>query len=157
MSPNTRDTVKIRICSRNHELCQKHFLDMTQKKLFSKFKNENPKINITQIFFEMNKPFYVKINHSCTTCCRRHVEFSMHYDVFSQIRCVFHTDIMLQECELNVPPKSTREFIPTIFCEKSTRQLFYNKTCLDGTCNVCGGLPKLKICIDEKSIYSIGK
>lgn len=106
----------------------------------------------------MSKPFYVKINHSHTTnCCRHHVKFSVHYDVFCQIRRDLHSDIMLQDYGINVPHKSSKEFILKIFCEKSTRQFFYKKTCLDGTCNVCGGLTNLKSCIHEESVDSIGK
>ena len=76
-----------------------------------------PQIRISQIFFEMGKPFYVKINHTRTTCCRMHINFFNHFDVLRHI-CVFlHSKFVLQDCDMNEPPRSSREFISNILCE----------------------------------------
>ena len=77
VSPNQRDVVRRRIGSRNREPRAKHFLDSNQTQFFAKFIGMYPQIRISQRFFEMGKPFYVKINHTRTTsCCRIHIEFS---------------------------------------------------------------------------------
>ena len=71
VSPNQSDVVGGRIGSRNRDPYAKHFLDLTQTQFFSKFIGTYPKIQTSQIFFEMGKHFYVKINHTRTTSyCR---------------------------------------------------------------------------------------
>ena len=76
-----------------------------------------PQIKINQMFFEMKKTFYVKINHTHTTCCRVHVDFSMHYDVYRYKCCTWHTKEILQECGLQLPSKSQREFMASVLCK----------------------------------------
>ena len=108
-SPNQKGVVKQRIGKINCEPNAKHFLDMTQTQFYEMFLQRFPQIKISQFFFEMKKPFYVKINHTHTTCCCRfHVEFSMHYDVYCYICCTFYTNDILQECGLQVPPKTLK-------------------------------------------------
>ena len=95
-SPNQKDVVRRRIGSRNREPHPKHFLDTTQTQFFHKFQNDYPQISISQRFFEMLKPFYVKINHTRTTCCcKLHIEFSNHYDVYCFVCLNLHTNDVL--------------------------------------------------------------
>ena len=102
----------------NREPHEKHFLDMKKIQFYEMFLQIFPQIQISQSFFEMTKPLYVKINHTHTTCCCRvHVEFSMHYDVYCYIFFTSHTNDILQECGLQLPPKSPREFIASLLCE----------------------------------------
>ena len=105
----------------------------------------------------MGKPFYVKINHTCTTCfCRIHIEFSNHFDVFRHM-CVFlHSKFILQDCDMNEPPRSSREFISTILCEIGDSQQFYKVSCLDGTCLFFVSLQLLSTCEYVDSTYVIG-
>ena len=92
-SPNQKDVVKRWIGKTNCEPHAKHFLDMTQIQFYKIFLQIFPPIKINQRFFDMTKPFYVKINHTRTTCCWRvHVDFSMHYDVYCYICCTWHTN-----------------------------------------------------------------
>ena len=60
--PNQRDVVRRRIGSQNLEPHTKHFLDSTQTQFFAKFIGMYPQIWVSQRFFEMGKPFCVKIN-----------------------------------------------------------------------------------------------
>ena len=70
-SPNQKDVVKRRIGKTNHEPHTIFFLDMIQTQFYEMFLHIFPRIKINQRFFEMTKPFYVKINHTHTTCCCR--------------------------------------------------------------------------------------
>ena len=105
----------------------------------------------------MVKPFYVKINHTCTTsCCRIHINFSNHFDVFRHI-CVFlHSNFVLQDCDMNEPPRSSREFISNILCEIWNDQIFYKTSCLDDACLFCGSLQLLSTCQHMDSTHAIG-
>ena len=125
VSPNQRDVVRRSIGSQNHDPHAKHILDSTQTQIFTKFIGMYPQIQISQIFFEMGKPFYVKINRMLTTCCCRiHIKFSNHFDVFRHI-CVFvHSTFVLQDCDMNEPSRSLREFISKILCEIGDSQQF---------------------------------
>ena len=69
----------------------KHFLDSTQTQFFAKFIGMYPQIRRSQRFFEMGKPFYVKINHTHTTYCKIHIEFSNHFDVLRHICAFLHS------------------------------------------------------------------
>ena len=105
----------------------------------------------------MGKPFYVNINHTRTTCCCRiHIEFSNHFDVFRHI-CVFlHSQFSLQDCDMNETPRSLREFISNILCEIGDGQQFYKTSYLDGTCLFCGSLQLLSSCENMDSRHAIG-
>ena len=126
VSPNQRDVVRRRIGSQNREPHAKYFLDSTQTQFFAQFIGMYSQIWISQRIFEMGKPFYVKINHTRTTCCSIHIEFSNHFDIFRHI-CVFlHFKFFLQDCDINETPRSSREFISNIWCEIEDSQQFYS-------------------------------
>ena len=113
-----------------------------------------PQIKISQKFSKMKKPFYIKINHTHTTCyCRVHVEFSMHYDVYRYICCTLHSNEILQECSLQLPPKSSREFIASVLCKLDDGCIYYNTMCLNGFFPRCRGLQKLHRCLHQDSCY----
>ena len=105
----------------------------------------------------MGKAFNVNINHTCTTCCCRiHIEFFNHFDVFKHI-CVFlYSKFVLQDCDMNEPPRSSREFISKILCEIGDEQLFYKTSCLDDTCLFCGSFQFLSTCQHMDSTHAIG-
>ena len=85
-SSNTRDVLKHYKVSRNHEPHIKHYLDMTQTKLYDMFKVTHPKLSLGQRSFQKCKPCYVRINTICNTCyCRYHVEFEYYYNTFLYI------------------------------------------------------------------------
>ena len=132
-------------------------MDSTQTQFFAKFIGMYPQIQISQIFFEMGKPFYMKINHTQTTYfCRIHIDFSNHFDVFRHI-CVFlHSKFILQDCDMNEPPKSSREFISNILRKIGDEQKFYKTSCLDGTCLFFGSLQLLSPCQHMDSMNAIG-
>ena len=110
-----------------------------------------PQIRISQRFFEIGKLFYVKINHTCTTCCRIHIEFSNHFDVLRHI-CVFlHSQFVLQDCDMNEPPRSSTEFISNILCEIGDDQQFFKTSCL-----FCGSLQLLSTCQHMDNTHAIG-
>ena len=58
-SSNQKDVLKLRRVSMDHEPQIKHFLDMTQTKLYERFRNEYNEINLGQRSFEKYKPWYV--------------------------------------------------------------------------------------------------
>ena len=107
-------------------------LDMTQTQFYEMFLQRFSQIKISQRIFEMTKQFYVKINHTCTTCCCRvHVEFSMHYVVYRYVCCTLHTNEILQECGLQLPPKSLREFIASLLCKWNDGCIYYKTMSLN--------------------------
>ena len=134
----------------------KHFLDSTQTQFFAKFIGTYPQIQISQRFFEMGKHFYVKINHTHTTCCCRiYIEFSNHFDVFRHV-CVFlYSKFVLQDCNMNEPPRSSKKFISNILCEIGDQQ-FYKTSCLDGKFLFCGSLQLLSTCEHMDGTHAIG-
>ena len=68
-SSNQKDVLKLRMGSRDREPYIKHFLDMTQKKIYETFRHEHNELNLGQRSFEKWKPWYVKINTTHNTCC----------------------------------------------------------------------------------------
>lgn len=157
VSPNQRDVVRRQIGSINHEPHVKHYLDMTQTKFYERFLQKFSQIRISQIFFEMVNPFYIKINHVCTTCCcRMHIEFSLHYDIFHHICSTLHTNNVLKECNIQAPPKSIREFISSVLCNRHDGYIYYKIHCLEGSCAICGGLQCLPRCVHLESTHEIG-
>jgi len=149
--------VRRRIGSQNCEPHPKHFLDETQTQFYGKFLEKYPQIKICQRYFEMLKPFYVKINHTHTTCCcRLHIEFSNHFDAYRSICLDMHTNNVLQSCVICAPPTSSRDFISRILCEREEGQIFYKKLFLDGTCHRCGGLQHLPICEHMERTHAVG-
>lgn len=105
----------------------------------------------------MAKPFYIKINHVCTTCCcRMHIEFSMHYVIFRHICSTFHTNDVLQECNIQAPHKSVREFISSVLCNRHDGCIYYKMPFLEGFCAICGGLQHLPRCVHLESTHEIG-
>ena len=75
-SSNTTDVLKHFKGSRNHEPHIKHYLDMMQTQLYEMFKVSHLELRLGQRSFEKCKPWYVRINAICNTCCcRYHVEF----------------------------------------------------------------------------------
>ncbi|XP_057857649.2 uncharacterized protein LOC131066816 [Cryptomeria japonica] len=130
---------------------------MTQTKFYERFLQKFPQIRISQRFFEMAKPFYIKINHVRTTCCcRMHIEFSMHYDIFHHICSTLHTNNVLQECNIQAPPKSIRYFISSVLCNRHDGFIYYKMPCLEGSYAICGGLQHLPRCIHLESTHEIG-
>ena len=55
-STNRKDVLKLRKGSKDHEPHIKHFLDITQTKLYKKFRNEHRQLNLGKISFEKCKP-----------------------------------------------------------------------------------------------------
>jgi hypothetical protein len=105
----------------------------------------------------MGKPFYVKINHTFTTfCCRVHIGFFNHFHVFRHICLFLHSKFVLQDCDMNEPPRSSWEFICNILCEIGNGQQFYKTLCLDGKCLFCDCLQLLSTCEDMDSTHVIG-
>jgi len=83
VSSNTKDILKLKVRSKNHDPHAKYLLDMTQTKLYIKFLSESLlPFNISQRSFEKYKPWYVKINKQRVSCCKIHMQFKYYYDVF---------------------------------------------------------------------------
>jgi hypothetical protein len=80
-SSNQKDVLKLRRGSRDHEPHIKHYLDITQTKLYERFIKVHSALNLGQISFHKCKPWYVRINtiHN-TCCCRYHIEYGYYYD-----------------------------------------------------------------------------
>ena len=66
-SSNQKDVVKLRKGSRDREPHIKHFLDMTQTKLYERFRRAHTKLNLGQRSFEKCKPWYVRVNTTRNT------------------------------------------------------------------------------------------
>lgn len=62
-----KDNIYDTIGSQIHDPHLEQFLDITQTQYFIKFQEMYPQTKISQRYFEMVKPFYVKIIHTCTT------------------------------------------------------------------------------------------
>ena len=104
----------------------------------------------------MGKPFYVKINHTCTTCfCKIHIEFLNHFDVLRHIFVFLHSKFVFQYCDMNEPPRSSREFISNILCEIGDGQQFYKTSWLDVTFLFCGSLQLFSTCKHMDSTHAI--
>lgn len=114
------------------------------------------KLELVKGLFKMEKSFYVKINHARTTCCRMHIDFSMHYDIYHHICCTFHTNIILQECGIQVPPKSLRDFISSVLYRRDDGYIFYKMRYLKGSCFTCGCLQNMQSCVHVESMHEIG-
>ena len=57
-----------------------------------------------------------------------------------------HAKFVLKDCDMNEPPRSSREFISNILCEIGNDQQFYKTSCLDGTSLFCSSLELLSTC-----------
>lgn len=57
-----------------------------------------------------------------------------------------HTNKIMQECGINMPLETIKEFIAGLFCEPSNGHLFYLNSCIFGQCNRCGNLSLLGEC-----------
>jgi hypothetical protein len=80
-SSNQKYVLKLRRGSRDHEPHIKHFLDITQTKLYERFRTVHSALNLGQRSFHKCKPWYVRINTICNTCCcRYHIEYGYYYD-----------------------------------------------------------------------------
>lgn len=113
VSPNVRDVLKLRVGSKIRDPHPKHLLDMIQTELYKKNLDDKVlTISICQRSFEKCKPWYVRINKErVTCCCKTHVQFRYHYDVFRYIRVTMHSNGMFQECGINIPLETIKEFI----------------------------------------------
>ena len=69
---------------------------------------------------------------------------------------VLHSKFVLQDCDMNERPRSSREFISNILCEIGDGQQFYKMSCLDGTCLFFGSLQFLSTCEHMDSTHTIG-
>ena len=70
--------------------------------------------------------------------------------------CVFlHYKFVLQDCDMNEPPRSSREFISKILYEIGDGQQFYKILCFDGTCLFCSSLQLLSTCEHMDSTHAI--
>ena len=66
-----------------------------------------------------------------------------------------HFEFSLQDCDMNEPPISSREFISNILCEIGDGQNFYKTSCLDGTFLFYGSLQLLSTCQHMDSTHAI--
>ena len=148
VSSNARDVLKLRVGSKVRNPHPKHLLDTTQTEFYRKFCSDSVlpgNIKINQRSFEKCKPWYVKINkQQISCCCKIHVQFRYFYDVFRYIHCTLHTNMIIQECGIDMPPESIREFISSLFCEKSNDRLFYLSSFISGQCINCENLSFLR-------------
>ena len=97
VSPNSRDFLKLRVGSKIRDPHPKHLLDMTQIEMFKKFVDGKVlTITISQRSFKKCKSWYVRINKErIICCCKNHVQFLYHYDVFRSICGTMHSKEML--------------------------------------------------------------
>ena len=68
-----------------------------------------------------------------------------------------HTNDALQDCGIEAPPKSSIKFLSKNLCEIEDGQIFYRTTCLDGSCERCGGLQRMQACQHMESTYEVGQ
>ena len=82
-SSNSIDVIRHRIASGQYEHHKKYWLDTTQHELYVSFCSEHPNVKIGQTLFKRLKPYFVRSNKVFQTCCcRHHIEFDLHYQVF---------------------------------------------------------------------------
>ena len=56
-----------------------------------------------------------------------------------------------------IPSNSSRDFIHSVMCNKEEGKTYYEKTCFDGTCSMCGKMALLRQCIHESEDQNFGK
>ena len=62
----------------------------------------------------------------------------------------------VQECSSTVPPMSSRYFIHSMMCPTQYGKTHYLKQCVEGSCNICGGLSVWSDCIHESEDQAFG-
>ncbi|WP_233109395.1 hypothetical protein, partial [[Clostridium] innocuum] len=67
-----------------------------------------------------------------------------------------HTNEMLQECGINIPPETVKEFISNLFCNPPNEQFYLLNACVSGVCDVCGNLTLLDECLHENISFDFG-
>ena len=107
-SSNQKDVVKLRKGSRDREPHIKHFLDMTQTKLYERLRRAHTELNLGQRSFEKCKPWYVRVNTTHNTCCcHYHIEYGYYNDTYMYIFHVLH-NTLVQECSSILSSTSSR-------------------------------------------------
>ncbi|KAH9308100.1 hypothetical protein KI387_036011, partial [Taxus chinensis] len=120
-SSNVRDVLKHKVTRNNYDEYIKHWLEITQHEMYIKFTEENSDVKIGQRMFENLKPWYVRTDKVLDTCCcRYHVEFDYHYQVYRKLR------------EEIAPPTRVSEFITSIICNVSDDHVDDRMTCIKG-------------------------
>ena len=87
---------------------------------------------------------------------RIHIEFSNHFDIFRHICIVLHSQFVLEDCDINEPPRSSSGFISNILYEIGDGQKFYKTSCLDAMCLFFASLQLLSTCQHMDSTHAIG-
>jgi len=156
-SSNQRDVLKLRKGSNEHEPRVKHFIDMTQTKIYEIFKTEHTQFNLCQRSFQKCKPWYIRICTNCNTCCcRYHVESKYYYDTYKHILCNLHINIFYEWSTI-LPWNAMREFIHRIMFQRLEGQKYYEKSCLYKTCSRCSRFALLGRCIHESEEHGFGR
>lgn len=117
---NERDMMWWIISQGQYETHAKHLLEITQIKVFKKFKEYRSEVNISLGIFVHHKLWYVRPITICDTCdCCYHVEFGLCYDTFIDFGKTFWP---------NSPrPSTIRAFISQIICTREDYKLSYQK------------------------------
>lgn len=68
-----------------------------------------------------------------------------------------HSNGMLQECGINIPPETIKEFISSLFCNPPNKQYFLSNACVSGVCDICGNLALLDECLHENLSIDFGQ
>ena len=126
-SSNQKDVVNLRKGSRDREPHIKHFLDMTKTKLYERFRRDHIELNLGQISFDKCKPWFVRVNTTCNTCCfQYHIEYGYYYDTYTYIFRGLH-NTHVQECSTIFSSTSSRYFIYTLLCTGLEGCTYYKK------------------------------
>lgn len=94
-SSNQKDVLKLRKGSRDHEPHIKHFVNMTQTKLYERFRSSYSELNLGQRYFEKFNPYHVRVNTTSNTfCCLYHIEYCYYYETYMYIFGVLHNTLV---------------------------------------------------------------
>ena len=102
--------------------------------LFKEFRESHPRLHISQRNFESLKPFYFVPLKIPNTCCKYHVEFSMHHELLHSIRSTLHSKEMLENYGASGLPKSSRDLLDQFLCRKVDDCFFYRNVFLNDKC-----------------------
>jgi hypothetical protein len=133
-----------------------------QLSLYTRFKEENPNVEVGLRIFESLKPWYVKrLQEFNSCCCRYHVQIAELKDGFNNMRRRFlHTscNCNCDVCGARGPEtpcwassstvEGVRAMCDLVLCSKLESMDFHKLDCIRGNCTDCG-VWKLQLCPHE--------
>lgn len=68
-----------------------------------------------------------------------------------------HSNGMFQECGINIPLETIKEFISSLFCNPLNKQNFIFNACVFGVCDICGNPALSDECLHKNISNDFGQ